>query len=95
MFLHFKPMITKAMNYTEMINEVLVFITVYFMMFFTNWVEDVELRYSLGFRLICCIIIIVGLNIVIIATCMSIEIYWKYKKLRHDKAWKVYNKKKD
>jgi len=88
-------MLTKAMNYTEIINEGLVFVTVYFMMFFTNWMQDIELRYELGFRLIYCIIIIVGLNIVIIATCMSIDVYWKCKKIRHDKAWKSHNNKID
>jgi len=95
MFLYSKPMLTKAMNYTEIINEGLVFVTVYFMMFFTNWMQDVELRYELGFRLIYCIIFIVALNIVIIATCMCVDVYWKCKKMKHDRAWKAYNKKKE
>ena len=38
LFLHFKPMLTKMMNYTEIINEVLIFASVYFMMIFTNWI---------------------------------------------------------
>ena len=45
LFLHFKPMFTKLMNYTEIMNELLIFITVYFMMIFTNWIQNVELRY--------------------------------------------------
>jgi len=44
-YLHFKPMLTKLMNYTEIINEILIFISVYFMMIFTNWIQNIELRY--------------------------------------------------
>jgi len=37
MFLHFKPMLTKMMNYTEIINEGVILASVYYMMIFTNW----------------------------------------------------------
>jgi len=45
LFLHYKPMLSKLMNCTEIMNEVLIYISVYFMMIFTNWIHNVELRY--------------------------------------------------
>jgi len=38
MYLHFKPMLTKFLNRIEIMNETLIFISVYFMMIFTNWI---------------------------------------------------------
>jgi len=71
-------MITKLMNYVEIMNEVLIIFTAYFMMFFTNWIQDIELRYSLGFSLIHTIVGFVGLNFAIITVCLAIDVYWKY-----------------
>jgi len=93
-FLHFKPMLTKLMNYIEIMNEVLIFISVYFMMIFTNWIQNIELRYSLGYSLNNCLIIVVLMNITIIVFCLVIEIYWEYKKYQHDKAWAKHNELK-
>jgi len=78
MFLHFKPMLTKLMNYIEIMNEALIILTVYFMMIFTNWIQDVELRYSLGFSLIHSIIGIVCINFAIIAYCLFIDLKREY-----------------
>jgi len=78
MFLHFKPMLTKLMNYIEIMNEALIIFTAYFMMIFTNWIQNIELRYSLGFSLIHTIIGFVSLNFAIITVSLTIAVYWKY-----------------
>jgi len=93
MFLHFKPMLTKLMNYIEIMNEVLIIITVYFMMIFTNWIQNIELRYALGFSLVHTIIGFACMNFVIIFVGLIINVYWEYKKYKHNKAWAEYNKK--
>ena len=74
MFFHFKPMLTKLMNYNEIMNEVLIIISVYFMMFFTNWVQNVELRYSFGWSLIQIIIGFTFINFAIISVLLTISL---------------------
>jgi len=34
-------------------------------------------------------------NFAIIAVSMTFDIYWKYKKHKHDKAWVKHNQKKN
>jgi hypothetical protein len=42
------PMKTKSLQMLEIANESGIYITGYFMMFFSDWIEDVEFRYDLG-----------------------------------------------
>jgi len=87
-------MINKLMNYVEIMNEVLIMFTAYFMMTCTNWIQDIELRYSLGFSLIHTIIGIVCINFVIIVVCLIIDVRREYKKYKYVEAWAAYYEKK-
>jgi len=86
-------MLTKLMNYTEIMNEVLIFISVYFMMIFTNWIQNIELRYELGFSLNQYIYIVTFINFAIIVFCLIVAVYWKYKKYKYDNAWAKHHEK--
>jgi len=49
LIIKWKPMINKNINKLEIINEMMILLTCYFMMTFTNWIHDVELKYySIG-----------------------------------------------
>jgi len=67
-------MLTKLMNYNEIMNEILILITVYFMMIFTNWIQNVELRYNIGWSLIQFIIAITFFNFAIITFLLTIAV---------------------
>jgi len=88
-------MMTKVMNYLEIINEAFIFISVYFMMIFTNWMDNIELRYYLGFSLLTYIFSIVCFNMIIIVIFLVTALYWKYKEYKYNKAWKIHNEKKE
>ena len=92
-FLRFRPLLSKFMNYTEIMNEVFIFISVYYMMIFTNWIHNIELRYHLGFSLIHCLSIVTFLNLVIIAVCLIIAVNWTYIKWKYVEKWTIHNEK--
>ena len=92
MYILYKPMLTKLMNYIEIINEILIIISIYFMMIFTNWIDDIELRYSLGFSLIHVILFVVCCNMVVIVYYLKKDIYKKYKEYKYNNAWEEHNK---
>ena len=50
------------------------------MMIFTGWLEDVTLRYSLGFSLIHLIVCVVGLNITMIVWSTISDFLYARKK---------------
>ena len=61
---------TKTMNTIEILNELLVLVTTYFMLIFTNFVNDVQARYYFGFALNSYILIIVTVNIAYIVVAL-------------------------
>ena len=59
-------MVNKFQNTSEIVNELLICVTACYMLLFTNWMSDVNLRYEIGKGLNIIIIIILGFNIGII-----------------------------
>jgi hypothetical protein len=63
-FLNNKPMSSKIFNFMENLNEAAIYMMCYFTFLFTDWIPDIELRYTLGFVFMPCIVLIVLINIV-------------------------------
>ena len=74
------PLKNKYFNFLEIINESAIYMSIFFMMIFTDWVPDVELRYSLGYFYIPFIGSIIFINIVTILFEMLVGVYYKCKK---------------
>ena len=63
-----KPLININLNQLEIINEMMILLTCYFMMTFTSWIHDVELKYySIGYILIYYLIGIIIFNLFFVA----------------------------
>ena len=76
------PMDTKTMNNLERTNLLVIYLTSYYLLIFTPWIQDVETIYDLGFVYLYFIIAVLILNI-------SLIFYELYKSLR-----KIYRKRK-
>ena len=88
-FVDFRPMNQAFLNRCEIFNEVSLLFIYYFMFLFTDFIPDVEFRYTLGF----CFIYIVGavfsVNLILVIYSMiwtiSYDIRKKYAKNKWDK----------
>ena len=79
------------LNYLEIVNESLILTTIYFMIIFTNFVQDIQARYYFGFILNFYIIVVISINIGFIVYNQYKA--WKKKrdKKKYDKAWANYD----
>ena len=78
-FLNNKPMQSKMMNFMEIINEIAIYLTSYVIFFFSDWIDDIEMRYTLGFVYMPGIMIIVTFNLACVIYEMCSAIYTKLK----------------
>ena len=70
---------SKMMNFMEIINELAVYLTSYVIFFFSDWIDDIELRYTLGFVYMPGIMIIVVINLACVFYEMGSAVYAKLK----------------
>ena len=61
-----KPMNSKVLNAIENINEFFIMLNGYFLIMFTEWICDPQLRYDLGWIYIPLEIFVISLNLVLI-----------------------------
>jgi len=87
LLMNYKPMVEKAMNYNEIVNESIILISCYLMLTFTDWIDDVELKYALGFLAMYCLFIAIAINIGYIILVYTLHIRLRYRKYKHDRAW--------
>ena len=75
-------MANKQLNTIECLNEGAVYTTSLFMLIFTDWIPDVEMRYTLGYVYMPLIlgIVVVNLAIVIIEMVYSIKVKYQTAK---------------
>jgi len=78
LYLNTKPMQSKLMNFMEIINEFAVYLTCFVIFFFSEWIEDVELRYILGFVYLPCITFIIVVNLACVLYDMISSLKTKY-----------------
>lgn len=72
-----KPMGSKLMNFMEIINEVAVYLSTFVMFFFTEWIPDIEVRYTLGFVYLPGILGIILVNLACVIFEMGVAIKQK------------------
>lgn len=73
-------MTLKTMNNIEIINEIFLLPTCYFMVLSTDRVPDVELRYKLGNAYIYLLIFILSVNVCMIIWELFSQLFENYKK---------------
>ena len=66
-----KPMNSKLLNFMEIMNEFLILCCGYFIMFFTQWICDPNLRYNIGFIYIPILASVLLVNFILIFYEMS------------------------
>ena len=71
-----QPHTNTAVNNQEIINEIIVLISTYPLLFFTEWVWDMDSRLNAGWFLVACILLNVLLNISI----QLFAVLWAQKK---------------
>ena len=59
----------------EIINELFIYITTYFVKIFTNFVTNVEMRYEFGFSFSYYLLIVISVNVVnvLISVCKQLK----------------------
>ena len=81
------PFENQAISIQEMINELLVVFAAYPLLFFTDWVWELEIRANAGWTIVACIIIIAVFNItfIVVSICRNmitrLRLYYKRKKM--------------
>ena len=81
-FINMRPMEERLQNRIETANEVFTLFSNYFMIMFTDFIPDLEYRYSLGFKAIAIILIVVGLNILLVFYDLGSGVILEAKKMR-------------
>ena len=92
-----KPFKSKNQNKVEIINEIMIMLTMYHMFFFTDYVRDERLRYNLGYSCLSIVFIHLSFNFALITWITLTGLQWKAKvKLarHHQKFQRVKNKQK-
>ena len=54
---------SKLLNFIENLNETAIYLSCYFMFIFTEWIPDIETRYSLGYFYLPMFLAIVAINL--------------------------------
>jgi len=62
-FMNNKPMSSKLMNKIEILNEFAIYLSTFVMFFFSDWIPDIEIRYTLGYVYLPGILTIVIVNL--------------------------------
>ena len=76
-FINQKPMNTKALNRFEMFNLLVVKISAYFLLIFSDWILKVSIIYEIGYNYMYFFILVTIINVSII----SFEIYTSMRKI--------------
>ena len=94
LYLKYSPMKMKSMNNQEIMNASVILVTAYFIMMFTNFVPDPEIRYNLGFSIMYDLIIFFCVTFGYILYKMVYALYIARQKRIHTKAWNDHYLKK-
>lgn len=89
-FLNERPFKNKLLNFMENINEAAVYLTSFMMFMFTDWIPDIEVRYTIGFVYLTGILGIVLINL----ACVLFEMGVALKHSIRNK-WRIHKRKQD
>jgi len=80
-YMNNKPLTSKLMNNIEILNEFAIYLSTFVIFFFSEWIPDIEQRYTLGFVYLPGIlsIVIVNLGCVLYEMIRSIAVKVKAK----------------
>ena len=90
-FFDFKPMNQAFLNQFEIFNEISLLFIYYFMFLFTDFIPDVEFRYTLGFYFIYLVGAVFFINLVLVIYSMIYAIYFDIRKKYAKKKWDQYD----
>ena len=81
----------RLQNKIETLNETFTLFSNYAMLLFTDFIQDLEFRYQLGFRAIGIILTVVALNIMLVFYDLASALHLKFKAFKFKRAWKKYH----
>lgn len=84
------PMSSRNQNRIEKLNEVFTLFSTYFMISFTDFIQSVEYRYSLGFKAVVFILTIITINMAFVFYDQFTSLRIAYLKYKYQRAWKEY-----
>jgi hypothetical protein len=79
-FMNNRPMTSKLQNRIEVLNESTLYLNCYFMFVFTDWVPNIEDRYSIGYFYIILIIVVCFINVAFVAKAIFQALRLKNKR---------------
>ena len=94
-FFDHSPMSSSLLNGSELFNDCSLLLITYSMFLFTDFIPDVELRYSLGMYFIYIIGIVFAINVSMVFYDMFMAVVKEYRKKKHAKKWKEYHQMRD
>ena len=83
-----RPYIFSKMTRSEIMNEVINLVVTYHYLLFTNFVDDIEMRFYIGWSSIGLTILLISINMLIILKDFLYNIYEKKCKTKVD-AWRA------
>ena len=89
------PMNFRYLNQLEICNEILMLFFCYFIFLFTDFVEDINVRYKLGFWFIYIIGFIFLFNLSLISVSIYNDTLLDLKRKKAEKEWVKYEKLKE
>jgi hypothetical protein len=88
------PMESKLLNKLEIISYINLLFFWYFLFLYTEYINDVEMRYELGYVYIYMIIFVISINLILISKSIITDSLFEYKKKKSKDAWKKFAKLK-
>ena len=85
-FLNNRPMSSKLFNFMESLNEAAIYFMCYFTFMFTDWIDDVDMRWEIGNVFTPLVVGIVLINIICVVQDMVKVIFQNYLKSKNAEA---------
>lgn len=90
-----QPKEKRILNNLETFNETMIVMTSYFMLTWSNFVDDVEMRYQIGKVFLKCVVVVVTINFAVILYQMGTAVFRIWQKIKFKKKWNSYLKIKE
>ena len=91
-YINNKPLIHKSLFYMEIVNEVFVLLTSYYLFMFTEFVPEVETRYTIGFFYTPNLMGVAAINMVLVFIDIIFSVKTGCRKNRYEKEWVRYHR---
>lgn len=78
-----RPFELPLLNFMEVINEASILAATYHLFFFTDYVDDPELQYTIGWSILGVTVFNIAVNMLVMFTTSLRKVWLLYRKLKH------------